>query len=180
MAEFSEDGSFKTVKFGKEMSLDYSSKLQQLMLNDQYLKDKIESFPRGLIAHDVLTIPNSSSIAAGSAIASIDFACDGYRMLKFYAGLSHLLPGGFDSKVVLTPKVDGAEFGYKGTGKAWTASPARSFTMGSVFFITEEPLNSGQHNFSLYVNNTASFQTCKLSIIIEDAGKYIPMIKSSS
>jgi hypothetical protein len=180
MAEFNDDGSFKTVKFGKEMSLDYSSKLQQLMLNDQYLKDKIESFPKGLIAHNFFTIPNSSSIPFGSAIASIDFACDGDRMLKFYAGLSHLLPQSWDSKVILTPKVDGAEFGYKGTGKAWTASPAPSFTMGSVFFVTEEPLTSGQHNFSLYVNTSASFQTCKLSIIIEDAGKYIPMTKSNS
>ena len=45
--------------------------------------------------------------------------------------------------------------------------------------MTEEPLTSGQHNFSLYVNTSASFQTCKLSIIIEDAGKYIPMTKSN-
>ncbi len=74
---------FKFVQWGKGVPVDYQ-RLNAMMLNDQYLKDKVDPSPRGILIWREAAQPsiNSTSAVGLAGFTNLTFDVEANRMIK--------------------------------------------------------------------------------------------------
>ena len=168
---------FKFVQWGEGIPVDYQ-RLNAMMLNDQYLNDRLDPSPRGILAWAQYsgTLSYSGSPGAlGNTIISgfdgIDFSCEANRMIKFtFDGLYADEDSGAGNNIYIIISLDGTETTVTATRmEAGTFGDFPKFT-----YITQTALSAGTHSITL---KTTGYDDYKLVgpmfLTIEDIGMFV-------
>jgi len=172
-------GEFNFVQWGKGVPVDYQ-RLNAMMLNDQYLKDKLDPSPRGILKGKVSSTTFTYTGTPGAAnpvtsmgqFSNITFNCEASRMIKFtFAGsystntsnsqnnniYSYLsIDGGSDISLSIIWQQDAAFGGFP------------SFT-----YITPTALTQGTHTATVRMSGYDAFTLVGIqTLIIEDIGAW--------
>ena len=163
---------FKPVYFS-EYSFVTSSKLNQMMLNQKYLKDKIESMKKGSLLASQVVITKASG-AGDVTLGEYTFTCESSRSLKMsvsFYDLSSTNAGKFYVYIA----VDNKEV-ESGMYVDLSAGARPSYQADCIMYIPEEPLSKGEHSISLHyrvvTEGLSTTLTGLWNVTVEDCGYF--------
>lgn len=172
-------GEFNFVQWGKGVPVDYQ-RLNAMMLNDQYLKDKLDPAPRGILKGKVSSTTFTYTGTPGAAnpvtsmaqFSNITFDCEANRMIKmtFTGSYSTNTANTYNNNIYSYINIDGGSdisqsiiWQYDG---AFGGFP--SFT-----YLTTSALSQGTHTATVKMSGYDSFTLVgSQKLIIEDIGAW--------
>ncbi len=172
---------FKFVQWGKNVPVDYQ-RLGAMMLNEQYLKDIVDTAPRGILAWktaNAVTINPSGGYQQVAGFVNIQFDVEANRLisLEFNPGtMTTNLACQFRIRFV----VDGvgvAESGGGGMGQLTGATGY--FASSPAVYIPAAALSRGTHSVTVEIIADGAVSTLSLgnegtiTLKVEDIGRFI-------
>jgi len=190
---------FKFVQWGKGTPVDYQ-RLNAMMINEQYLKDRSDIAPRGVLAWKVTDSDTTST--AGSrvnftGIGSVSFNVEANRMLKISlfvytvtnsgAGTTASTNVAGNTTTYRDPNIlefdldiDGTLVGNDGGGQQriysdFTLTTSNPAQMINTAYFTTTPLTAGTHTVSpkIYSYPTAVTAKGQVRLLVEDIGAWV-------
>lgn len=181
---------FKFVQWGKGVPNDYQ-RLNAMMLNDQYLKDKLDPSPRGVLAWKKTsssTIVSVGTTSSFNGIGTVDFDVEENRMIKislFVYNIQSSISGSDPNTANILFSIDGGAASTDDNSafqrvyydsKMVTGNSANS--MMAVYF-TDTPLSKGSHNVQpqiscgTYIVGATITAVPTIRLVIEDIGAHV-------
>lgn len=184
---------FKFVQWGKGVPNDYQ-RLNAMMINEQYLKDKLDPSPRGVLAwkkSDSQTTASVNVFTNFNGIDTVDFDVEENRMIKIsfyvYGMLSSnagtAAPNGSNTAIVVL-SIDGSALNSNNDGSVMRFYADTGMTTsnngGSMTFVyfTDTPLAKGSHSVTPQIAAGAFAATSvtavpSIRLLVEDIGAFI-------
>lgn len=170
---------FKFVQWGKGVPADYQ-RLNAMMLNDQYLKDRVDPSPRGLLiwkqTGQITSINPSGTYQAISGFTSLRFDVEANRMISFYFN-----PGVVYSDTTVQVRfrfvIDSANTSDIGGGGSNGSNVY--FSGGAAYHIASPALSQGSHTVSVQMiadaasTNMILGNNTQIILAVRDEGAYI-------
>jgi len=172
---------FKFVQWGRGIPVDYQ-RLGQMMSNEDYLKNRIDPSPRGILAWKTIEETSYANPTGGgqniTGLTNITFNVEENRAISFEFQSGRInSDAGINIEVRFFLTIDGANTGdYAGT----FVTTSNQFLPPCVYtVIPSTALTKGSHIVTAnFVATNASYtlklgQTSKTSLIIRDEGEFI-------
>jgi hypothetical protein len=175
MANFEENTSYKNVRFPKHLPIDYQ-KMQQMSLNDQYLKDKIDAQPRGILLREYIDLDDTEFIYTDDIMVSYNFTCEENRLISYNLSPVYITETIFYVRpTTLYIKIDGEEYG-KTSIFSYGSSPIYDYF--NVFGFIDN-LAAGEHTLTISSDRILLWTLFRGHLIVEDRGRYISQSTSA-
>lgn len=171
---------YKFVQWGKGIPVDYQ-RLGQMVSNEQYLKDKIDPSPKGVLAWkesgSIAIVNPSGALQAVTGFQNLSFDVDEDRCIT-----ATFAPGQISTTLNASQEcrysiyIDGVSVASAGTGSKVDSQLAAS----PCVWVSETALSKGTHTISVFVQATAATYSLSIggnsnyvSLIVRDEGKYV-------
>lgn len=176
---------FKFVQWGKGIPNDYQ-RLNAMMINDQYLKDKLDPSPRGVLAWKSTTSDTTGTVGAYIdfvGIGTVGFNVEENRMIKisiFAYALTNGNAPGAAAAASFDFKIDGVRVGTP--AEAYTRMYLDSSNVAGnllhaplAVYFTETALSKGYHTVTPQFFTFPGNVTAKGSVrvLVEDIGAFV-------
>lgn len=172
---------FKFVQWGKGVPNDYQ-RLNAMMINDQYLKDKLDPSPRGIIAWKSVAGPITIDPTGGAdnitGFVSLGFDVEANRLISFSFNTSQMFSSSVQAEYRFYFYVDGVQSlpcgggGFAGGADYTSQTPAMC--------IWPSALSQGSHTVTVALQGSATSNDIRLgyagttcSLIIRDEGDFV-------
>lgn len=164
---------FSPIYFGFESKIT-SKDLNQIHLNQNYLKEKIDNIPNGIIRLE----ERNGAEPYGNLyiIHQIGFTVESNRLIRITTDI-RISQSSSDVKYYFYYIVDGSEI-ESGVGISLPNSTSKKIDVNTMLYITPEPLSKGDHIVEVIVKRadnaamSGEFRVSSASTTIEDMGPF--------
>lgn len=176
MANFSENSSYSEVKFPKHAPINYQ-KLQQMSLNDQYIKDKLDAQPRGILLREYVDLTDAEFTGPGDVLESYIFTCEESRIITYNFSPVYITETiDYVRPTTFYIKIDGIEYG-KSAVFSYDSSPIYEY-FNITGFATD--LSAGEHTLTVSSDRSGLWTLLRGYLIVEDRGQYISQAEGTA
>lgn len=175
---------FKFVQWGKGTPVDYQ-RLNAMMLNEQYLKDVVDSSPRGVLLWKRLTSEVTVDPAGGydviPGLSNLTFDVEEERLVsfEFEPGIVQATPNTI-AEVRFGILVDDSTLTVKQNGNFYVSDVSGRGGSPSVKYVTTSALSKGTHTVSVIMQANVALTSVIFGrsqsdplLIVRDEGKFI-------
>lgn len=170
---------FKFVQWGKGIPVDYQ-RLNAMMLNDQYLFDKVDPSPRGILiwkqTGPLASVNPTGSYQSVSGFTSLEFDVEANRLTSFYFNPGVVFADAA-SQVRFRFVIDATTTADIGGGGGSVAGG--NYYAGPAFHIPNTPLAQGSHTVSvqmiadLAITNMVLGSASSVIFAVKDEGAFV-------